>query len=143
MDSTTNDTSIAFWRRGRVVIYPHIEFPLLWNYDKILSAVTDIQFNCNGLIIHIYEQNSYCNEVNGRWNVVFTVVSNKINYTYMIRRDHDLNKTFACPFYNESYGYIGDACLNRDNCPTEFNVLEQYLLNKYGGKLIDKFQTEL
>ena len=137
------DSSIPFWRRGRVVIRPHIEFPFLWTYDQILATITDIQLNCDGLLIKIYETNSYCSEVNGRWNVVFSVVSNNTNYTYMIRRDHTLKKTFACPFFNDKYGEIGDICFNMENSPTEFIILERYLLNKYGGKLIDRFQTEL
>jgi len=140
---TDKVTTMPVWRRGRVVIYPHIEFSFLWTYDQILAAVTDLQFNCNGLRIQIYEKNTYCNEVNGRWNVVFTMVSNKTNYTYMIRRDHELKKTFACPFINEQYGELGDFCFNRDNCPTEFNVLEKYIIDKYGGRLIDRFQTSL
>lgn len=140
---TETDSSIPLWRLGRVVIYPHIEFPFLWTYDQILAAVTDLQCNCVGLQIKIYEQNSYCSELNGQWNVVFSVRDFKTNYTYMIRRDHTLKKTFACPFYNEQYGYIGDACLNKTRCPVGLGILERYLLDTYGGRLIDRFQTSL
>ena len=139
------DFTIPCWRpnQGRVVIYPHIEIPVMWSYDQLLASVTDIQLNCDGLFIKIYEKNSYCSEVNGGWNVVFTFTSNKTNYTYMIRRDYDLKKTFACPFYNVEYGYIGDACFNKDNCPVEFDILERYILDKYGGKIINHFCTKL
>lgn len=141
--NTEKNSSIPFWVRGRVVIYPHIEFPFVWSYDQLLAAVMDIQLNCDGLRIQIYEKNSYCSEVNGGWNVVFAVLSNNTNYTYMIRRDHDLKKTFACPFYNVEYGTIGDICFNKSNCSIDFGILEQYLLGKYGGKHIERFQTQL
>tara|TARA_B100000767_G_scaffold60235_2_gene55993 strand:- start:72 stop:554 length:483 start_codon:yes stop_codon:yes gene_type:complete len=137
------DSTIPFWKLGRVIIYPHIEFSSLWTYDQILAAVKDLQLNCVALGIKIYEKNSYCSEVNGRWNVVFSVRDFKGDYTYMIRRDHTLKKTFACPFYNEQYGYIGDTCLNKTRFPVGLDILERYLLGKHGGKLIDRFQTEL
>ena len=139
------DFTIPFWRpkQGRVIIYPHIEIPVVWSYDQLLASVTDIQLNCDGIFIKIYEKNSYCSEVNGHWNVAFSITSNKTDYTYMIRRDHELKKTFACPFYNVEYGSTGDACFDKDNCPVEFDILERYILDKYGGKIINRFCTKL
>lgn len=144
--SENTRNTMEVWRRGKVLIHPHLEIDELWDYDKIQAEVYEMQQVLTKLSFITYGYNNYCSEINGRWNIPFGVIiytaKGEIHYTYMIRRDHQLGKTFCCPFYHEDYGYnrISNQMFTRDSCPDEFGIIEKYLIEKFNGKIIDSFQ---
>ena len=142
-DHISNNT-MKVWNKGRVSIFPHLEFDHLYTYDDICKLVLNIKIEFFGDNMRIYELNSYCNEVNGRWNVCFSLNINGIEYTYMIRRDSLLKKTYGCPFTNMEYGYIGHNILDLETMPKKFIELEKYLMfTLVNPKKIDHFITKL
>jgi hypothetical protein len=141
MDTTK---SMSIWEKGHVVIIPHIKFNRLYTYVEIWSMVLLMkEVLLDKIDISIFEKNSYCSEVNGSWNVVFSVVLDNTNYTYMIRRDNQLKKTYGCPFYNSQYGYDGYQSIDDSKCSVGFKYIEDYLVENYDGKFIKYFPKTL
>ena len=137
---------IDFWQiSGNVNIYPHLVFEKKFSYVELLSIVKDIQTHLFKDKMDIFKDNDYCCEVNGQWNVCFGIKDHNGNtYTYMIRRDYKLNKSYACPFYNNQYGYdLNHYIFDRKTMPIQFEKLETFLKNEYSGREIKCFQTEL
>ena len=141
-----SSNTIKVWNLGKVRIYPHLEIDELWDYAKIQTEFSEMQQKLTQLSFINYGCNNYCSEINGRWNIPFGVIiytdEGVIHYTYMIRRDHQLKKTFCCPFYHEDYGYnrIPNKMFDRKSCPNEFEIIEKYLMEKFNGNIIDSFQ---
>lgn len=138
--------SMSCWKIGDVIIKPHIKFNKLYTYYEIWSMISLMKDKLSDKIfISIFDKNSYCSEVNGLWNVVFSVVFNNTNYTYMIRRDTLLNKTYGCPFVNSQYAYDSTPHQSLDsiNCIAIFKYIEDYLVGNYDGKFIQYFPKTL
>ena len=104
----SSDNKLRIWHLShRAKVYPHLEL------DNRPYSQLEMRELCNKLAkslpnlkFTIYEQSSYCNELNGPWNVCFSVKNPEEKggfYTYIIRRCVDLNKTFGCPFFNNQY----------------------------------------
>jgi len=139
--------TIPYWSLGRVTIYPHLEFDKLYSYEELGTIVAELKaFYKNEMKIIVFGESTYCSEVNGRWNVAFGVVgSDGVTYMYMIRRDKDIGKSYACPFQNTDYVYdIKHSVLDGQSsrCPNEFALIDKYLTEKLSGKPITAFPTE-
>ena len=94
------------------------------------------------LDILIYDQNSYCNELNGRWNVCFAVGDPEKGYayTYIIRRCIDFNKTYGCSFINTNdiYGCT-DVILVDASPPVKITGL----MKQTNSKLFEIIESKL
>ena len=140
--------TIPYWKlSNRVIVYPHLEFDELYSYEELINIVNDMKsFYEESINMVVFEKNTYCSEVNGLWNVCFGVVDDEgRTFMYMLRRDMDLGKSYACPFQNTDYVYdikhsILDGKINR--CPEEFALIEKYLTEKLSAKRISAFPTE-
>jgi hypothetical protein len=71
MDHSQNTMTI--WRKGRVAIYPHLEFGMMYTYEELCKIARNIKTELFGDIMTIYQKNSYCYEVNGSWNICFSI----------------------------------------------------------------------
>ena len=129
-------STIQVWKHGNVYIYPHLEFSHLYSYEEIKQIVLNIKKYLFSELI-IYDESSYTYDLNGRWNICFSINKNKIDYTYLIRRDHLTKKTYACPF--NIYEYGNTNMINKNTCRTEFDILEHFLVSNYNGKHITEF----
>lgn len=141
MSSNTKNT-IEYWRPGNgdVIVYPHIEFDSLFTHNEIGDIIFNIQNELFGDNMIIYGDNDYCYEVNGKWNICFSVNCDNISYTYLIRRDKQLNKSYACPFVRTRGECV--RALNKINSPKLFKKLEDYLLFVFNNpKKINCFKT--
>ena len=150
------------WRLGRANIRPHLVTDNLWSYDRIELYVKQMKQDLSNLNIKIYEKNSYCSELNGSWNVVIgflireedgelirsenseIIRSEKgklIEYTYMVRRDHLLHKTYFGPFSVEGYGYCSQPKMEftLKDTPQEFLIVEDYLKENFNATEISTF----
>jgi hypothetical protein len=138
--------TMKYWKRGKAIIRPHLEIGDLWSYDQIKQKVDTMKQEIGIQNINIYEKNSYCYELNGSWNVVFGFLIRRedgtlIEYTYMVRRDHLLHKTYFCPFYVEGHGYcrIPKMEFTLKDTPQEFKIVEDYFKEKYNATEISTF----
>ena len=141
-------TKINCWYRNyskTVVIYPHLEFERLYSYSQLMEIANDIKQTLFQDSMEIYEKNAYCFELNGNWNVCFGVKDiNGITYTYMLRRDYRLNKSYACPFVNTEYrNDLQHTVFNKETYLKKFTRLEDFLKTKYSGNHIHYFHMEL
>jgi hypothetical protein len=135
------------WNIGRVSIYPHLEFPELYTLEQLQHIAKELAqaLSRDGLKICVFPESSYCCEVNGTWNVVigFRKPDDDYLYTYMIRRDTKIGKSYGCPFENSDYIWDStkhDAFLSK-YCPKEFGLVDTYLKEKLGGTEITTFPT--
>jgi len=89
------------FNKGRIVIIPDKEWNILYSFEQMQKQLTNIKeyFDAKSKFkLVIYEKNSYCNEVNGLWNIVMSVtLENKVTYMYIYRRDIGIKKMYACP----------------------------------------------
>ena len=139
--------TIPYWKLGGVSIYPHLEFDKLYSYEELITIVEELKlFYKDEMSILVFGESSYCSEVNGTWNVAFGVVgSDGVTYMYMIRRDKDIGKSYACPFQNTEYANdINHSVLDGQSkrCPKEFAMIDKYFREKLEGKHINAFPTE-
>jgi len=144
-------SSITVWNLGRVSIFPHIEFKKLYTFEEIQDITKKIQNDFEDKFqVLIYPKNTYCCEMNGYWNVIigFKKTIKKGNkkdsyiYTYVIRRDSELGKSYGCPILNKEYIFdriIRENSFDNRNCPEEFKIFEDYLKKEYSGKEINSF----
>lgn len=138
--------TMKYWRLGKAIIRPHLVIDNLWSYDLIDLYVKQMKQDLSNLNINIYEKNSYCSELNGSWNVVigFLIRSEDgelIEYTYMVRRDHLLCKTYFCPFYVEGHGYcsLPKMEFTLKDTPQEFLIVEDYFKTNFNATEISTF----
>ena len=103
---------LKIWNKGSVLIFPSLKWSEKYSYEQLKGFVEKLKEKLPDMNIVIYDQNSYCSEVNGYWNVSFGVQTtgvNAITYMYMIRRDNDEDKniggSYGCPFMNTEYIY--------------------------------------
>lgn len=139
--------SIKVWNKGRLSIYPHLEFPELYTFEQLQHIAKELAqaLSKDGLKICVFSESSYCCEVNGTWNVVigFRKPNDDYLYTYMIRRDKTFGKSYGCPFANRDY--IFDSTKHNafiaKYCPKEFGLVDTYLKEKLSGTEITTFPT--
>ena len=140
--------TMKYWKRGKVIIRPHLVIDNLWTYDLIELYVKQMKHDLSNLNINIYEKNSYCSELNGYWNVVIGFLIRRedgelIEYTYMVRRDHLLCKTYFCPFYVEGHGYcsLPKMEFTLKDTPQEFLIVEDYFKTNFNATEISTFPS--
>ena len=140
--------TISVWNiSNRVKVYPHLEWNGIMTYEEMLEVAKKLKTALPNYNIKIWERSSYCSEINGTWNVVISIIHDDITYTYMIRRDKELGKTFGCPFHNVDYAYdLKHTCLSLDinsgKVSSQFQEIEKNLNIIMGpGKSITCFQT--
>ena len=117
---------------NRAIVYPHLELDnKSYSQDEMRKLCNTLKQNMSKYEITIYDQSSYCNEINGPWNVCFSI-NNPLNnekYTYIIRRCVEFNKTFGCPFLNEEYAYdLNTLALLETNNQHLFQLVESKLM---------------
>ena len=103
-----------YWKLGAVHIYPHIKSNKLFTIEELFTKATNIitkmtdKFPQNKISMY-KKDNSYCYEVNGKWNVVIYINIDGYLYHYMLRRDSEFNESFGCPLVNIEY--VGEKTL--------------------------------
>ena len=143
--------TITEWRKTRrVTIYPNLELDQRpYNQTEMRDLVEKLKASLPELNIHIYDQSTFCNELNGEWNVCFAVQGHpvndpnrKISYTYMIRRCDDFKKTYGCPFINSDYFYHNITGLMKSLNEPLFNIIESKLMELVpSAKKVNYFDT--
>jgi len=146
---------ISHWKLShRATVYPHLEIAQRpYSQEEMRTLVEKLKAALPELNIVIYEQSTYCNELNGPWNVCFSVQEKhdpkkpiKISYTYIIRRCVDFNKTYGCPFINSmcQLGRTNEqitGLLKELNEPL-FNMIESKLIELApDSKKVEYFDT--
>ena len=136
----------GFDNSGGVSLYPHLQFDTLFTYKEMVDIAKDISKNLF-INIKIYDKNSYTNELNGSWNVIFVIQKHGLDFPYMIRRDIDCRKSYGCPLIKQEYYSLGERDIRNLNgvthSSTEFVKLEEYLIALYGCKQISSFPSSL
>ena len=135
-----------------VKIYPHIMFCKLFTYEELITVVNDIKRNLFQNI-KIYEKNTYTNETNGTWNIVFSIQHSGYEYPYMIRNDSNCKKSYGCPVVKPEYFSVGERDIrklngipdtdNSKNPGTHYFDLEEYIMALYKSRKIDSFPSSL
>ena len=143
--------TITEWKlSNRATVYPHLELDQRpYTQTEMRDLVEKLKASLPELNIIIYEQSTYCKELNGEWNVCFAVqghpVNNpnrKIRYTYIIRSCDDFNKTYGCPFVNSSYFYHNITGLMKLLNEPLFNIIESKLMELVpSAKKVNYFDT--
>ena len=137
-------STISVWTLGRVCIYPHLSWDGCLDYDNLLETAKNITAKLSDLNISIYPLSSFCNEVNGRWNVIINIKEGDFSYNYMIRRDKDFGKTFGCPIVNNHYmdSPMNERPLSELCNPDLFKRMETAITSVLsGGTHISFFET--
>ena len=141
---------ISVWNLSRrASVYPHLELDQKpYSQEEMRSLCNKLKSELPNLDIHIYPQSSYCSEINGPWNVCFSVSQKNnreeiIKYTYIIRRCVDFKKTFGCPFMNTDYIYdLKTTGLLKSTNSDLFNIIEKKLIELCpNSKKINYFDT--
>jgi len=137
--------SIKQWRLSqRCTVFPHLEFDKLYTLKELKEIAETLKKDLvSKMTIQIFDESTYCKEVNGEWNVMIGVgfKGAKANlYTYMFRRDEEFGKSYGCPFQNSAYIYdIKHARFSQETAKEEFLIVEKYLIEKLGGEKINSF----
>ena len=95
-----------YWapKNGSVFIFPHLEWELDLTIEKLYQIVNSLKNSLKDLEITIWEQSTYSLEVNGSWNVIFSINDNNKKYMYMLFLDK--NKIYGSPFVNNEYKIV-------------------------------------
>ncbi len=133
---------------GRIAIIPDKEWDTLHSYEEMEQQLLNIKqyFDAKSKFkLVIYEKNTYCNEVNGGWNIVMSVtLENKHTYMYMYRRDIEIKKMYACPLdppidYTQGLKHITWTPKNED-CKSSYDLLQDAMEHFLGKSTkIDHF----
>lgn len=136
--------TIKVWNLGTVSIYPHLSWEKLLTYEELVELSKKINTHTeDDFKIYVFDVSSYSYEVNGKWNVIFSITTTDDlhKYIYMIRRDKELNKTFGCPMINREYMdhpmYEKPLHFNEELLKKFELILENYLQN---GEYINCFE---
>ena len=131
--SKSNGGKITEWRLShRAKVYPHLELAQRsYSQKEMRTLCHKLKDALPDLKMVIYDQSSYCNELNGPWNVCFSVgdPETKMSYTYIIRRCTHFNKTYGCPFMNSAYIYgLRTTVLSKQTNNKLFDIIESKLM---------------
>ena len=130
----------------RAIVHPHLELVQRpYNYKEMYDLCLKLKGELPDFDIKIYDQSTYCSELNGSWNVCFAIgdPETKMAYTYIIRRCIDFNKTFGCPFVNTGYIYdLKIAGLLKKHNRKLFDIVESKLIELVPtAKKVNYFDT--
>ena len=138
---------IPYWKLSYTTkVFPHLELAQRYYTQKEMRELCiKLKTELPELNILIYDENTYCCELNGAWNVCFAVgdPDKGLAYTYIIRSCNDFNKTYGCPFIN--YEYIQDlkiTALHKSTNSKMFNIVESKLMEIMpNAKKVNYFDT--
>ena len=147
--SKVTDPTLRVWNLSRcATVYPHLEWPQYYNQTEMRELVTKLKTELSELTITIYDKSSYCNELNGDWNVCFGVTKTDdrgrvVVYTYIIRSDSSFGKTYGCPFMNTEYIYsLLHTGLMKETDNELFKIIENKLMELVpSANLVTHFET--
>tara|TARA_B100001142_G_C13975058_1_gene516469 strand:- start:179 stop:601 length:423 start_codon:yes stop_codon:yes gene_type:complete len=130
----------------RATVYPHLELEQrAYSQEEMRDLAKKLKANLPELNIHIYDQSTFCNELNGPWNVCFAIgdPKTKMAYTYIIRRCVHFKKTYGCPFVNTAYIYdLKIAGLMKESNSRLFDIIENMLMKLVpNAKKVNYFDT--
>ena len=137
---------IKKWKiNSEIVIYPHLEFDVVFDYEKMTNIVENLKEDVKETMdIVIFNKSSFNAELNGSWNVVFGIYvrdtkqdDNMIFCTYIIRSDKYFGKSYGSPLENPLS--FSSTSINENFCKLEFKTIEKYLIDNYNGKNINAF----
>ena len=142
-DAFTGKTnpSIPQWNiEGGITIYPHVVTNKYSTTAEMQSYISQIATMHPELNISMYKQSTFCAELNGGWNVVFTTSDTEqpnVQYLYMLRRCKDHNETHGCPFHKVSRCYPGpgqkaQTVLNATTKKDHYDKIEAALKTIWG-----------
>ena len=111
--ATSNGGKIKYWTLSKnVTIFPHLELEQsAYTYNEMWNLCHKLKDSLPDLQMVIYDKSDYCYELNGPWNVCFSIYDPEnsfmgkqgFSYTYIIRSCNDFNKTYGCPVVNLEY----------------------------------------
>ena len=147
----SNNGKITQWGLShRAIVYPHLELEQrAYSQEEMRSLCNKLKDvlkeEIPSLEVIVYPQSSYCSEINGPWNVCFSVQEENSNYkyTYIIRRCVDFKKTYGCPFQNTEYIYdLNTTALMESTNSSLFNIIESKLIELCpNSKKVNYFDT--
>lgn len=64
--------SIAHWKLSqRCIVFPHLEFGKLYTFEELKDIAQTLKKDFEDkMTIIIFDESTYCKEVNGEWNVM-------------------------------------------------------------------------
>ena len=137
----------------RTTILPHLELDNKPNTkDEILTICNKLKTQLTELTIIIYKENTYCKDLNGDWNVCFSVKESNIEeiyetymYTYIIHSCNKTNKTYGSCLINYEYIYgLKITGLMESTNSKLFNIIENKLMELFPNyKKINYFENSL
>lgn len=117
---------------GRVIEFPHLEINKPLSFEEILKCVINIRMTLAeqlDIISKYYEPNTYTSELNGRWNVVISIMVDGKELTYIIHRALDQGKTYCGPIKHGHYQFdLNHHPLNEENAPEAYKKIEEVIL---------------
>ncbi len=117
---------------NNVYVYPHLCIDRKLNYKEMMEIIVELKAKLFPAL-QIFDDDDYCYEVNGKWNICIGIPYNQKLYTYMIRYDSKLEKIFLCPFENIQYTEIGHFLLSKDKCEKLYCSIEDFFIKKYSA----------
>ena len=145
--SKSNGGKIKVWSLShRAKVYPHLELEQrAYTQTEMRDLCIKLKDSLPELGIHIYNKSSYCNELNGEWNVCFSIgdPETTMAYTYIIRRCSHFKKTYGCPFMNTAYIYgLRTTLLSKQTNNKLFDIIESKLMELMPkSRKVDYFDT--
>ena len=134
--------SIKHWPiKGGITIYPHVVTNKYSTHDEMRSYIMQIAKMHPELNITMYEESTFCSELNGQWNVVFTTydpAEPDVQNLYMLRRCKTHNETHGCPLQKVSRCYPGPGqkaqrILNARTKKDHYDKIESALKTIWGA----------
>lgn len=86
---------------GSVYIFPHLEWSKKLNIETLYRIAYILKTSLINLDLEVWPKSSYSLEVNGNWNVIFSINENNKKYMYMLFLNND--KIYGSPFINLEY----------------------------------------
>lgn len=125
---------------GSVEIIPSLEFSKNYTFEELQHIAEDLKTHFREIGIHIYPKSTLISELNGPWNVTFsiqgsTVTGKRIEFFYMLRTDSYFKKSYGSPVDRPH----SDGWFSLEYQPDLLDKIEGYLLQKLGGKRITEF----
>ena len=82
-------------------IFPHLEWSKKLNIETLYRIAYILKTSLINLDLEVWPKSSYSLEVNGNWNVIFSINENNKKYMYMLFLNND--KIYGSPFINLEY----------------------------------------
>lgn len=134
---------INVWKlSNHVNIYPHLCIDKKLDYDGMMEIILDLKDKLFPTL-EIFDDNDYCYEVNGKWNICVGIPFNMELYTYMIRYDNKIEKVYLCPFENIQYTELGHFLLSEEDCEKLYLTIEEFFIKNHSAYKIKYFRENI